>query len=47
MPYMIPAGVNYEMALFIDLGVRSYTFYSVFTTATEYRLAYQFGTTVK
>lgn len=47
MPYMIPTGVNYEMALFIDIGVRSYTKYSVATTATQFRLAYQSGTTTK
>lgn len=34
MPYMIPGGVNYKMTLFIDIGVRSYTEYSVFTTAS-------------
>ncbi|CAD8140771.1 unnamed protein product [Paramecium octaurelia] len=47
MPYKIPSGVNYKMTLFIDIGVRSYTEYSVFTTATQYRLAYQPSTTVK
>lgn len=33
MPYMIPTGVNYKMTLFIDLGVRSHTEYSTFSTA--------------
>lgn len=34
MPYKIPTGVNYKMTLFIEIGVRSYTEYSVFTTAS-------------
>ena len=38
MPYMIPTGVNYEMTLFIDMGVRSFTQFNTFTTSPYNRL---------